>query len=471
MKKLTFLFLISGWALTTQGQNLMEEMFYPDTLKSSRDSFYVNSPKFERIWRFPITKKDTLNLGTSGYEGVYMTIWTDTDTLTIPHVNYPNQQLIKIPIASPRDTALCILRFQPNTSDFTAEYQAARQAKVSFEIPEVYELANVALFLSNCATQTGNAPATPYAQRVKEHFAPYSQHPLIRWLNARCTGNALWDMYYGFRENSVCFAFDRTYLKYATPYKQVYWDGSDLLGGHFRNVLYLVQDFAEKSKFRQFYAANQAYYQKLLARQEQLLAVKPMWDWLEREFPQRMDAYKIVFSPLIGGSHSTQKFQQGFFLEPEFEECVMFINSPETIDQHLEYAEAYKAGLMAGIVFTEIDHNYVNPASDQHQEAIQSLIRDKNAWASPTAQSYYGSTAAIFNEYMTHALFCLYVKESKTPVDLQNQIIARRIELMNRRGFTKFAAFNQKLLQLLLDRKQTVFAAYGSIILAMEELN
>ena len=452
--------------IQVHSQNLEAEMLYPDTLRSSQDSFFVHSNNFKKVWSRLITRDDTLNLGTSGFPGVHMTIWTDIDTIHIPHVNFPYRQKINIPIVSPTDTALCILRFQAASAHITDEYALATKGKYEISIPEVYELANVILYLSQCSAETGNRPQSDYADKVLQYFAPYRNHKLIQVLNNNCTGE-LWRTYYGFRENSICFNYERDDLQYNTTYKQAYWDNSRIMGGNFRNMLYLIQDFSNKSNFRKFYNDHLNYYQQLIDRQKQLLPIQEMWSWLESEFPQRMDSYKIIFSPLIGGSHSTQKFHKGFFRNPEFQECIMFINSPESIDAKNDYEEQLKEGLMSGIVFTEIDHNYVNPTSDSHANAISNLISDKDLWATKKAQKNYSSERSIFNEYMTHALFCLYAKEHYD-IKISEQIIESRLKLMERRGFMRFKGFNEILLSKMQGSKETVSEAYEEIISDMK---
>lgn len=470
MKRILLL-LFGFWVIQgISAQNLEREMVYPDTLRSAKDSFYVNSPKFDRIWSFPITKLDTLNLGTSGYKGVSMTIWTDIDTLQIPHVNFPKNQHIKIPIVSPKDTAICILRFQDSPSDFTQKYVIDKKGQINFEISEVYELANIALYLSECSQKTRNHPETEYSRRVKEYFEPYKNHKLIQVLNTNCVEAKYWNTYYGFRENSICYSFDTdNFLQYNTPYKNVWWDNSGFYGGAFRNMLYLIQDFSQKSNFRKFYQENKAYYQGLIERQKELLPIKQMWDWIEKEFPQRMDSYKIMFSPLIGGSHSTQRFYKGFFKEPEYQECIMFISSSESIDSKSEYIEELKEGLMSGIVFTEIDHNYVNPTSDLHIDQIKSVFQDKDFWATKDAQQNYSSEYAIFNEYMTHSLFCLYIKETYG-TEVADDIIMDRVGLMNRRGYPKFEEFNTLLLDYMEANQTSVYDSYADIVSLMKQI-
>lgn len=466
-KFITLLIMFSLGLLN--GQNLEPEMLYPDTLRSINDTVYFTSPQWEDVEKLCFTDGETINWGTYGYKGVYFNVWTDMDTLTIPHVNHPYQQFIRIPLASQKDTTSMVLRFEATwNANFTNKYIDQNKEKYNIELPEVYELANIILYLSDCSEKTYNHPNTDYANKVLNHFEKYRDHPLIKILNKKCSTNEF-STYYGFRENSVCFSFIDDQLEYDTPYKHVFMDETYMPGGHFRNMLYLVQDFSTKSKFRSFYNANLEYYNNLINRQKGLLPLKQMWSWIEGEFPQRMDAYKVIFSPLIGGSHSTQRFTRGYFENPEFQECVMFINSTESIDANSKYSEKLKEGLMSGIVFTEIDHNYVNPTSKENYNLVKELISDKDFWATTEAQQNYPNEYAIFNEYMTHSVFCLYVAEnyeSKTA----EEVIRKRIKLMERRGYPKFEEFNTILMNFMKENPRSVYDSYADLIKEMKQI-
>jgi hypothetical protein len=462
-------------SISLQAQaNMPEGVVYPDTLWSSTDSFHIASTTFNESFTFPITAADTVNLGTNGNSrGGYFTIYTDLDSLRVRHVNFPAGQLIKIPIASPWDTTICILRFQASTSNFTDAYMREAKGKVSFRIPPVYELANIILYLSDCSVKTENhSQEGAYVADVVAHFSGMKSHDLIKALNTQCAdADRFWDYYYSFRENSLCFSIDvDNILQYDTPYKHIRNGPSNIFGGEFRNLLYLIQDFAIQSGFYTFYNAHLPYYQTLEKRQAELLPVQQMWQWLEREFPYRRDAYGVVFSPLIEGSHSTQQLDYGPLSAPDFVECLMFINSSEFIDANPAYSEALKEGLHSGVVFTEIDHNYINPASDEYRPEVKALIADKDFWATEDAQRNYGSESAIFNEYATHSLFCLYVEETYNEATAK-KVIADRVRLMERRGFYRFAAFNTAFSSLRkANPSQTIYELYGRMIEEMHAI-
>ena len=450
-------------------QNVPSPISYPDTLWSNTDTFYVQFSYSDSPYTFTTTVSDTIDLGTHGFEDIEMTVWTDSDTLTVSYVNAPLEQILHVPIGSVADTAIFQLRFNSSGTIFSKSYITNNKNTSSFSIPETYELANIILSLSDCSLLTENRKTnSDYARKVEAYFSPFKSHPLIQNLNNKCANDGHWETYYGFRENSICYSFnDNNFLVRNTPYKHVWSDYSKIDGGEFRSTLYLVQDFVKKSNFNAFYSQNIKYYNELEARQKQLMPVKKMWSWLEKEFPQRYDAYKIIFSPLIVGSHATRKFQQGDLFNPDYKECVMFVNAPDNLNSKNEYAEKLSEGFQSGVVFTEIDHNYVNPASKENILAIKELISDFDFWSTIEARRNYNNEFTIFNEYFTHSLFCLYTKENYKG-DIQKEVISKRIKLMEKRGFKKFKAFNDILLTAMQNRKTTIYEAFPDIIKEME---
>lgn len=102
-------------------------------------------------------------------------------------------------------------------------------------------------------------------------------------------------------------------------------------------------------------------------------------------------------------------------------------------------------------------------------KAIRDLIKNKDLWATKNAQENYRTEYAIFNEYMTHSLYCLYVKENYKEKE-GSEIVNQRIKLMERRGFFKFDQFNEKLIHLLKGRTKTISEMYPAAIEIMKEI-
>jgi hypothetical protein len=283
-------------------------------------------------------------------------------------------------------------------------------------------------------------------------------HPIFKSLDF--TDSLYGSKYYEFRENSFAFNFQspdpssgNTKLLFNGPYYYTFGDelaDSSLFG----KLKPLVEDFAKKSRFRTFYKSNTDYYRNEIQRQKKLLPVKQMWDWLEKQFPDRKyQTYKIVFSPLIGGSHSTQNYATPY-KGKWFNEIVMFICGTGRYDSIQTITEQQKEGLMSGVVFTEIDHNYVNPVTNKYTKLVDSIFSKRNIWAKKGPNSdFYTEPVSVFNEYMTHALFCLYVTDTYDKPTADYIIDNRERLMVERRNFILFKEFNKELIRLRQENK------------------
>jgi hypothetical protein len=425
---------------------------HPDVLHTSADSFYVNAGHWPKRWALPIGPRDTVDLGTDGFTDAYIDVITGEDTTRFPYVNLPYKQWHYVTIQSPRARTVYRLRFNGLPASYSHEYITRHTNQVRFEVPETFELANILWALSPSGRRAGNLHTKgEYYRRVNDHFKPYLNHPIFARLDF--PESDYYDKYYGFRENSLCFTFQGDSLAYAGPYYFVMGERDEYFGNLFKELAPLVSDFARRSNYRQFYRDNRAYYQALVERQTRLMPVRQMWRWLEERFPQRYQSYKVVFSPLIGASHSTQQFWfQGY--EPGmFRETVMFVSGPEAIESRAQLTAAQREGLASGVVFTEIDHNYVNRISSDYAFQIGDIFKNRAVWVKAGGDAdRYGSPEDVFNEYMTHALFCLYALDTydRATADF---VIGQREELMvERRNYVRFREFNRKLRELYLDR-------------------
>ncbi len=449
-------------------QNVPTEVVYPDTLHAPDDSLELYFPLGDARVRGSLFNPDFDGWGTDGVPHRRVELRTLQDTLSLTSVNGILRQHIRIPVIGKMDTVLYTFRFNGANQPFPREYRDRHTGTTTFVIPEAYELANVILYMSSLSDSTGNHPAGNYANAVETYFAPYKRHALIKLLDRYAAADHF-DLYYSFRENAYGYGFDELEQLQAIPYHHFVWPIQHSLSGEdglvFSNLLYLVQDFANQSNFRAFYRQHSDYYRELEATQQELMPVQAMRQWLEAEFPARINHYGIVFSPLIGGSHSTQGFAHNpYDTLPGFTESIMFVNGPEDINAS-GYGQMEREALHSGIVFTEIDHNYVNPITGQHMELVNQAMKELADWNSRAGSGYYDSAFATFNEYLTHALFCLYVKETY-PTEVADLVIARREALMDRRDFPRFRAFNRALLERFARDKRTqpLHQSYPDII-------
>jgi Domain of unknown function (DUF4932) len=331
-------------------------------------------------------------------------------------------------------------------ADYPADYIKRNRGEVLVEIPEAFELANIAIAISQPGLNEEHRVNKhgAYYQRVLEHFLPFKDHPLIA--QSDLTRN----YGYCFRDNSICYAFDRDQLVHGGLYSRM--RRPDL----FQRQLALLEDFARVSHFRHFYRDNQPYYERQIQLYRQKIPVRGMWRWLEERFPSRHDCYKIVFSPLVGASHETCGFTKG-----DFSETIMFVSGP---GESQDTSNTIEQGCLSRTVFTEIDHNYVNRITKDHLDRVNKALADLGQW---NQQEGYTSAEMTFNEYMTWAVFVLYAYDTYDTADAET-IIERSTTntMVHHRKFVRFEAFAQELLRLYRNRAdhQSIPDLYPAIL-------
>ena len=293
----------------------------------------------------------------------------------------------------------------------------------------MFELANVAIAISEEGLKNPHRvhKRGPYYERVLKHFLPFKGHPLITQPDLQRNYT------YFFRDNSVCYRFegDRIvpsgYPSMRTP---------DLFGKHRAEA----EDFAAVSGFRKFYRDNLSYYREQIQRYEQKVPLRRMQTWLEARSPIRNLHYRIVFSPLLGSSHETCGFETN-----GVRETFMFVGGPgERAGDDNPVGDA----LLALSVFTEIDHNYVNPITAQFASRVNEALADLDKWSNRQNAESYPRPEYVFNEYMTWGLFLLYAEDSYNRETFE-AVRKREVEAMvNGRKFGRFAEFSDELLRL-----------------------
>ncbi len=331
-----------------------------------------------------------------------------------------------------------------DNSSYVDEYIQKNRGKVIVEIPEVFELANIAIAISDKGLSNPNRvnKQSDYYKRVLAHFMPYWNHPLI----AESDLNR--NFGYQFRDNSICFIFQADRIAYGGLYPDLRQPNL------FKKQRALVEDFARVSNFREFYRNNLSYYQEQIRLYKELVPIQKMWMWLEERFPARHDCYKVVFSPLLGSSHETCGFNKN-----DYSETIMFVSGPGEPE---EYSSTLERALLARVVFTEIDHNYVNLVTAEHAPDVHKAMADLSTW---NGQELYRSAEMIFNEYMTWAVFLLYASDtydSETFEELQNRVID---QMIYGRKFIRFREFTDELLKLYQNtQNKSIPALYPAIL-------
>lgn len=264
-----------------------------------------------------------------------------------------------------------------NPARFNSSYIRNHDKKVFVEVPEVQELVHILIALAPSAATNATLVEknTAYYRDVMKWFGQYATHPAVRIIDSLLKEN----QYHNLKMNSCVFRYKQEKIVEGGVYDRISFGKRNIL----RPYIATLNDFSTASGFRKFYRVHRSYYNSLVKAQQAYVNTAQMWRWLESNFPDRYNSYKITFSPLVLGNHSTQRFDNN-----GFKETIMFIAPPDTTVGWRQYVAGGIRGFegeLARIVFTEIDHNYVNPVSDNYKTEIDVAFRDKQKWATPQA--------------------------------------------------------------------------------------
>lgn len=332
------------------------------------------------------------------------------------------------------------ISFGQHSATFSAEYRSVMQDSVTYEILEVSELFHIVTALTRFGK--GNTEiidkSTEYYQEVLNHFGKYQEHPVIKKIQKELRRNR----YNRLKMDACGFNFNQNgNIEKDKTYPTLSFESKNWLEPYIEQL----EEFSNQSNFRLFYENHKELYGQLISLQREQLAVKSHWEWLEKKFDNRYQSYRITFSPLVYGSHSAN-----YFVDGDFSQSIMFIGPPYVTDK---YSKRQLEGLAGRMVFTEIDHNYINPLSDKYQEEIKTFIGDLEKWNNMKYRDY-PTALSTFNEYMTYAFYSLYVTDNYNKEDAE-LIIKRCEEVMNNRGFIRFTEFNQQLIGFYLKHKNS----------------
>lgn len=355
-------------------------------------------------------------------------------------------------INSKNDTVFAQIKVvEPNVT-FSKEYVAKHQGKTVVEIPEVSELVNVLMSLHKDAEKDSNMfdTQTDYYKRIKKHFAPHLNHPALDTIQKYITKPELneklamelfpmqsYVYYYALKMNACAYEFDnKGNIKNKGYIKQIAknWSPFDPM-----KDAEVFADFAKKSNFRDFYKENQNYYQELISTYNKLNPIQQMQTWLDKKFGFGYGSYIVYFSPLINGAHSTVGFDDN-----GLSQTFMFIARAE---YDKEETDIQNEIIVSRVVFTEIDHNYVNPLSYTMLEEINFVFSDREKWAKGEVTQAYSTPYKVFNEYMTFAVYSLYINDHYAAEEVNKYLPTMEDLMQNTRGFIRFKDFNRTMLK------------------------
>lgn len=335
--------------------------------------------------------------------------------------------------------------------DFPTAYLERYQQSKAYEVVPGLELAMILVAVGSEEREMRFDPIlrdTPYYERVIAHFGPFADHPVFAALaldpQDQRAYTALRNNAYRWRlcDGELC----------EDEFLGKWWRGEEFDDG-FAAQIDLIRDFARISDFAGFFASEDSYYTRLVSLCRERVDLDHMIGWLESNYPYRYDSYRILFSPLMRGNQSTtikrsENYQQVFAI----------------VDAPREDVDSVNALMRFRWIFTELDHQYVDPSAEPYADRIEEIFGDRAFWTSGAQSDHYRSGFRVFAEYMTWAVFMVYVHESYA-AELSERLTPTYVSWMQeKRGFPHFGEFLSAVLRLKEGRQQTLDALTPALL-------
>ncbi len=343
-----------------------------------------------------------------------------------------------------------------NLVSFTDSYMEKHNQSIAVEIPQAFELFHILAALAEDSSQQTQMlnRSTAYWQEAADFFAPYSDHPAVAHVHRLVQSRTL-------------EALGRTF-GFQIENSQLKERGVHPVSDYFETYAidrHLIEDFIAVSDFKSFFGLMENYYAYEMDIYTDLVPLAHMRTWLESHFSISHQSYRVVLSPLLLGTQYTYLFRETEGDWSEIVMCVPTVNHRyRELSQQGVISEEQVHAFASLLVFTEIDHNYVNPVTDKflNRLRISRIFANRSAWH--TGMGYNGA-ALIFNEYMTWGLYGLYCHDTYTE-ETRDAVIRTLNDTMHRRGFIRFAEFMEGILDIYDKRPvgKRIEDLYGSIL-------
>lgn len=364
-------------------------------------------------------------------------------------------------------------RFVP-AAIFDKKYQQTFRGKTTIEIPEVYELVNVAIALTPTALADNGLvyKRSDYYKRMLAHFENFKGHEFVLALDNVLKQNQ--NRYFSLKMNGYSFEFDKS----GRIVKSRIYDRTGFSGERSNTLvpfLEKMQAFADATNFRGFFKENRKTYDEQIEFFRKEADLAEMKRWLDRNFPgsSDYDTYKIVFSPLVAYNQSVTWLESN-----GFKELQPHVNFPyaEDLKRHgsvLDLSPESEIIFRGNIVFTEMNHGYINPEADKYAERITKAVSNRGYWVENRYGDDYYPGMATFNEYMNWGLVSLRIMDYAPEKDRQQMIAAVEQMMTQSRAFPRFAEFDKFLIGLYVNREKgkTLADLYPQIIEWFERNN
>lgn len=277
--------------------------------------------------------------------------------------------------------------------DKESDIKEIKEEIVSVEYPEVYELANIVLALTDygMTDKWQVRKDFEYYDEMLNYFRDYMEHPLLDSVNF---SRERWQEYLSYRTDSYSYELTDNYeLRRKNDFQSFEIQTFD-------KYTVLTEDFARKTNFKAFFDQNRSNYERVIESYRKEYLLNEMKNFLSEEFGDYFDdkKYSVVISPFV--------FAQNLHRDIDSNWTADFPTIAKQIIEGKSFENSGDKSTEIHTLFTEMDHGFVNPTSDKYD--VPSKFNEK-IWDEESG--YANSGNAVFNEYMTWGVFDIFNKK------------------------------------------------------------
>ena len=361
-----------------------------------------------------------------------------TDEDSISFLVEPDKKYDFVVLLNNTDSAFTSIVTHKGPANFSDNYIKLHNNKTIVDVPEVYELVNIVLSLTEKGENDSNLVIhdSRYYLEMMQWFRRFSKEKIVK-------------------------VFDSLLINNFNNYFYLKMDAYSL-----EPYLKELQSFSNKTNYQLFYNEHRKLYTSQIRYFKDSLDLQEMQQWLNKNFPATSyNCIKVIFSPLVGYSQSANWFESN-----KFKEAQAHINFPYHSQMEKVYSDKSNKLRDQRVVFTELNHAFINIEVIPYINTsdFKLAFSDLKKWEQENsgASKGYPNAYSCFNEYMNWGLVSLRYVDLAPSTELESLLKSLEKNQKEGIGFTKFPEFNRNLIKLYTERKkgETIADLYPKII-------
>lgn len=316
------------------------------------------------------------------------------------------------------------------------------QPSVEVDIPEVQELvlAVYALSLQDCPEYHSIDTTTHYYQQTMQWFKAATDEEWVRRF-----GRKMKRKFYHFRMDACNYQMSANgQITAAQQPSHLSWGRKDVL----KKYIPKLEEWGLENGFWGFYQSQRKYFDSLLWIANTDMAYQRQLNWLVQRgsfYPRNV---RVFFSPYSRGRHCTHQYEHDGCID-----IAVFTSAPYT-SVIAEDKQLYTI-LYQRMFFTEFDHHWVRTETFRLSSEVRRVFWPISDWAAAEVRRYYRTSLDVFDEYMTWALFLLFVKD-EYGTGIFEKVSERVYIQMQNRGFFRFREFSDAMFMADANKKRSI---------------